>query len=83
VTLVPRQNAVHRLLFEDNLIKGSMKAVLPGKARRWIARRVARGNLHKPKLREEDRRSLVVRHREDILRTQDLLGRDLSAWLRT
>lgn len=35
-----------------------------------------------PKLRPEDRAVLVAYYREDILRLQDLIQRDLSSWLR-
>jgi hypothetical protein len=35
-----------------------------------------------PKLCPEDRAVLVAYYREDILRLQDLIQRDLSSWLR-
>ena len=38
-------------------------------------------NLVKPGLDPEIRRQLIDFYREDILRLQDLIGRDLSAWL--
>jgi hypothetical protein len=35
----------------------------------------------KPQMKKEDRDYLKALFREDILRTQELIGRDLSEWL--
>jgi hypothetical protein len=39
-------------------------------------------NLYKPKLDPETREWMIERYREDTLRLQDLIQRDLSAWLK-
>jgi hypothetical protein len=39
-------------------------------------------NLRKNGLPEPDRAAATAFFRDDILRTQDLIGRDLSHWLR-
>jgi hypothetical protein len=38
-------------------------------------------NLEKRRMTPAERAAAVAIFREDILRTQDLIGRDLSAWL--
>ena len=77
---LPKVRAVHALLND---------ARLRGLARRYLPEGVvARGrdlrsrNLAKQTMRAEERRAAATLFREDILRTQDLIGRDLSAWLR-
>lgn len=37
--------------------------------------------LQRPAMNEETRATLIAYFRDDVLRTQDLIGRDLSAWL--
>jgi hypothetical protein len=76
----PRSKALHRLLSNTRLIAASRKImpealVAPLKALR-------NRNLAKRPLPEADRRTATDFFREDILRTQDLIGRDLSHWLR-
>lgn len=54
--------------------------VLPG-ALRSLARRAKRVNLSRPPLSMALRKELLIFFRDDILRLQDLLQRDLSSWL--
>jgi hypothetical protein len=44
--------------------------------------RLARSNRYRPLTAPETRRGLIEYYREDVLRTQELLQRDLSGWLR-
>ena len=46
-----------------------------------IAGQVHNRNLVKPKLSPEDRAWLIARYRDDVLKLQDLIKRDLTAWL--
>jgi len=47
-----------------------------------LASAIHAGNLSKPKLSPEARQWMIERYLEDTLRLQDLIQRDLSAWLR-
>lgn len=76
----PRSRLLHGLLSDRRLIAASRRllpeaVVAPLKALR------AR-NLEKPPLRPADRRVALDFFRDDIERTQDLIGRDLSHWMR-
>jgi hypothetical protein len=65
-----------------NPLRTVAKAVLPASLRYRIRTRLKIRNLVKPVFPPEVRAELVAGYREDTLRLQDLLGRDLSAWLR-
>jgi hypothetical protein len=47
-----------------------------------LVKQLAGGNSRLPELRPEDRAILVDYYRDDVLMLQDLIARDLSAWLR-
>jgi hypothetical protein len=67
----PRSRRFHRLLHSPRL-------PLDGRARRVLGRL---NNTTCPPMRPEDRVFLQQLFREDVLKTQALVGRDLSAWL--
>jgi len=58
-----------------------VRAVLPKRLRVGVHNVLRRKNLTRPPLDPEVRRDLIREYRDDILRLQDLLDRDLSAWL--
>jgi hypothetical protein len=80
---------LNTFLTQPNFISNILSPFLSEKARLklrlkvWdvILRGVRQSNLRKPPLRPEVREWLIQYHREDILRTQDILRRDLSHWL--
>ena len=49
--------------------------------RRRLGSALGKWNLNRPQLSPEHRRELIALYREDILKLQDLIQRDLSAWL--
>jgi len=75
---VPSKPHVPRFGWTGGL-KKIAKAVLPPRLRTSAKHLAYRGVL--PQLKHEDRAVLVNYYRDDILRLQDLIGRDLSAWL--
>ncbi len=79
----PRSARLHRFLTGTNEIKSLLKPLMPFRMRRRIVRSLMNANVSRPRLPAEVRERLVAVYREDILRLQDLIGRDLSHWLRT
>jgi Sulfotransferase domain len=76
----PRNKLLHGLLSDPRLRVLSRRLLPPGAVDRL--RTLRSRNLAKQPLAPEDRRDAIGLFRDDILRTQDLIGRDLAAWLR-
>ena len=80
VSGVPNNRALHALLTRPDRIKAILKPYLPPKVLRFASDLRDR-NLTKPQLAQEERRQMAKMYREDILKLQDLIDRDLSKWL--
>lgn len=81
-TGVPRSNRFQRFLHNpDNLLRRLSRYVLTEPVRERILTVMKNVNLSKPPLAPAVRTRLVETFREDVLRLQDLLDRDLSTWL--
>lgn len=78
---MPRIPSVHALVMKPNPIKAMAQQVVPKGIRRRLAGWI-HGALRTPKaaLSPEDRQAFTEVYREDILKTQDLIGQDLSHW---
>ena len=76
----PRSKLLHGLLSDPRLRQFSRAFLPSGLVERL--RGLRSRNLEKQPLGAADRRAALDFFRDDILRTQDLIGRDLSAWLR-
>jgi hypothetical protein len=79
----PKDGRIHRLWSLRLRIPPKARRLLPSPARGWLlsAARSA-GYQAPPPIDRELRRDLTGLFREDILELQDLIGRDLSGWLR-
>lgn len=81
-----RIHALHRFLLRPNPVKAALKPFFPKKLRRRMVEgslnTLRNRNLVKPPFPEEVRRGLIEGYREDILKLETLIGRDLSGWLR-
>lgn len=82
VSGLPKNKLLHKLIVEQNIFKSALKSILPRKYRSSLKEGYYEKNLSKPLLAEETRLQLIETFREDILKTQDLIKRDLSAWLK-
>ena len=80
VSGVPNSRALHALLTRPGRLKAILKPYLPPKLLRFASDLRDR-NLAKPQLALEERRQMAKMYREDILKLQDLIDRDLSRWL--
>ena len=76
---IPRFIALTRGLRIPQL-KSAVGHLFPKRFKKFVKRVISRNQL--PKLETEDRAVLVEYYRQDIVKLQGLIGRDLSAWLR-
>jgi hypothetical protein len=77
----PQHFLSHRIITSSNPIKRRIVRTIPTRLRRTVVEWFQEKNLQKPpKLDPALRRELTGMYREDILRLQDILHRDLSAW---
>jgi len=77
----PVNQAVQELIVKPNVLKHLLKKLLPEKTQYRLLTKFLNRNLHKPSLTWDNRRQLIACYKEDILKTQDLIHRDLSSWL--
>jgi len=78
VSGIPKNKFVHSSLSGNNPLTALLDR-MPGGL--WLRRKLRNANLQKPPFPESVRQSLCQSFRDDILRLQDLLKRDLSKWL--
>ena len=77
---IPKNAALNRVLYHPRVIRG-VKSVLPARLQA-AAKRLRRRNLSPAPTFPADLRSqLLDLYREDILRLEELIDRDLSSWL--
>jgi len=74
-------NYLNTLLNNDNCVKSAIKFMIPRHIHRGIANAVRRINVAKIELSSRNHRHLTKIYHQDILKLQNLIQRDLSAWL--
>jgi len=72
---------VGNLIYKPNLIKGTIKTFLPHNIRTKIKNKIVENYARKQQLEDREIDALKKIYREDILKLQDLIDRDLSQWL--
>lgn len=77
-----RSRFIDRLLKDSSPVKQVMKPLMPTGLRRSLASKVRSLNLQKIECPPEARVHLRNVFKEDILRVQEMIGRDLSHWLK-
>ncbi len=80
---VPKSLPLLALLRKRSLVRPLLDPLLPERWRRKLFSMVHDRSLTRPSLRPELRRRLVDLYRSDLTSLQELLERDLSAWLRS
>jgi hypothetical protein len=78
---IPRSRMLHEFLIRPNIFKKPLKRILAPRTQYFLLTLFSGRNLAKPRMDMAVRRRMLEYFREDILLTQDLLDRDLSAWL--
>jgi hypothetical protein len=82
VSGIPKNRALSWLLFKRNPVKAGLRPLLPEGMRRLVSISLKNRSLVKaPPLAPEVRRELTEVYRDDILKLEGLIGRDLSEWL--
>ena len=81
VSGMPRHRTVHGFLTYANPIKSVLKAVVPSGALKRVAQRIRKQNLVRTPVSPEVRSQLIDTYRDDILKLQEIIRRDLSKWL--
>jgi hypothetical protein len=82
--VLPRSAALARFLWRPpSFVRASARALVPGPARRYLRRALERWNdVRPPDLRPETRRRVLDACTPDVERLGELIGRDLTHWLR-
>jgi hypothetical protein len=78
---VPRNRRWYDFLTKPNPVKQLLKRFLPESVQYEILTRLLGYSIAKPPMKEAVRCTLSKAYHEDILRTQELIQLDLSAWL--
>jgi hypothetical protein len=78
---LPRNRILHNFITQPNTLKLFFKRILPADMQYRMITSSLNRTLAKPALDGAVRRRLTDIYREDILRAQELLQRDLSSWL--
>jgi hypothetical protein len=81
----PKHKSLDSFLRRPSSVKNALKKYMPAKARRHLSEAFdilkARNLDEPPPMQPEVRRQLIKTYRQDILRLQKLVCRDLSGWL--
>lgn len=80
VTGVPKNKLLHYAFVKLNPFKAFIEPLIPAKLHLQL-NKLKNNNLAKKSLSREVRRELVKEYRDDILKLQELIQRDLSPWL--
>lgn len=79
-------NFYNNIVRSDNTIKKVLKNFLPENAKKMIGgklrEKLFENNLEKPQMKPETRKMLIDYYKEDILKLQELINRDLTNWLK-
>lgn len=81
-SIIPKNHALQRFLTQPRIAKEVLKPLLPRGMRERIGSAFRRANRVKMSLAPDVRRHLVEVFRDDIVRLQGLIEKDLSRWLR-
>lgn len=79
----PKNKLLSRLMTREHPIKSLLKPLIPPAVRQKIRSKLGKANMQRVGMDPQTRQALIETYREDIVRLQDLLGRDLSGWLKS
>ncbi|UOQ87010.1 sulfotransferase domain-containing protein [Gracilibacillus salinarum] len=79
---IPKNKFIQEIILNDNMVKSTVKKFLPLNIRNKLRHKAISMNIEKPKMDSEVRGYLIEFFREDIMKTQNIIGRDLTSWLK-
>lgn len=82
ISQIPGNAQLDRLIDRPNFVKKLLKPFIPQAWRDRLKKSLKQKNAIKPKLDPELRHQLTQEYREDILKLQDTIQKDLSVWLK-
>jgi hypothetical protein len=85
VSGVPQDKILWYFFKKAYQIRSFLKILIPSGLRKYIAYKTYKSlyrKTHKPDFSEELRKQLIEVYRDDILKLQDLINKDLSIWLK-
>ena len=77
-----KNNYLNTFIKEPNVIKNIMKPFIPFRVRRAIIGKIWQKKRYKPEMKRETRKFLIETYKDDILKLQQLVNRDLSHWIK-
>jgi hypothetical protein len=81
VSGIPRSPLLHAIIDRPSRAKDLAKRLLPAGSARLYAALMSRNiEVSEPKIARHTEQALREEYREDLVRLESLLGRDLSAW---
>lgn len=85
VSLVSRSEQLEKLLQDSEWFKSAAKLLVPMPARwrHYIAEWLRDKNTYRPTLSRRQRKKLAAIYRDDVMKLQDLIGRDLGVWMKS
>jgi len=85
VSGIPKNKFIHKFLIKPNILKSIVKPIaktlIPQGEWRKIIEKIKMKNLQKTQMKPKTRKYLKNLYRDDILKLQNLIKRDLSSWL--
>ena len=81
ISVIPKYKRLNDFLISSHPIKRFLKLVLPQKVTNKAIKTVRNANLYKPNISYEIKHELILEYKADILKLQELINRDLAAWL--
>jgi hypothetical protein len=81
VGAIPKYNIIHTFFVRQNIIKNLLKPLLPTSMRLKMREKLMKLNFERQPLSLDIRKELIEYYREDILKTQKLIEKNLAYWL--
>ena len=82
VSGIPKSRLLYNFFARKNLVRTILTTLLPMQFRKSISQHIKKWNLTaNPSISVETKKKLIEVYREDVLRLQELIQRDLSKWL--
>lgn len=79
---IPKNKFVGDLIYKPNIFKTIAKVILPDRVRLDIKKNLMKTSNEKPELKDFERNALKDIYKDDVVKLQTLIGRDLSDWIK-